>query len=241
MDGVSAPRRPWALVAVKRVALGKRRLAVVLSPTVRRRLVLAMLRDVLDVLSGIVAAEELEGILVVTSDPAAAAIVRRYAGARILADPPAAASPGPADSADDSDAGYTLAIAAGLRELAAGGAAAALALPADVPLLSPDEVRQVLAAGAGSRKVVIVPARDGQGTNAILIAPPDAMSLAFDGRSFEPHCRAAAAAGLGPVVLRLEGLGLDIDDPSDLQALAEHPRAASSRAGRLVRALATAG
>jgi 2-phospho-L-lactate guanylyltransferase len=235
--GVAVPRSVWALVAVKRVALGKRRLAAVLAPAIRRRLVLAMLRDVLDAVSALVGADGLAGILVVTSDPAASAIARGYGGARVIADPPAAASNG---EGTDADGGYTLAVAAGLRGLAASGVAAALVLPADVPLVTPDELRQVLASGRGDRVFGIVPARDGQGSNAVLVAPPDALPLRFDGRSFEPHCRAAAAAGLVPVVMRFEGLGLDIDDPVDLEALAAHARAPATRAGRMAGARARA-
>ena len=37
--------------------------------------------------------------------------------------------------------------------------------------------------------------------------------------SFEPHCAEARALGIEPCILRLPGLGLDIDTPSDLAAL----------------------
>jgi 2-phospho-L-lactate guanylyltransferase (CobY/MobA/RfbA family) len=47
-----------------------------------------------------------------------------------------------------------------------------------------------------------------------------ASSLAFGNDSFRPHPAAVSAAGMDPQVLRFEGIGLDIDEPADLEVLA---------------------
>lgn len=217
----------WALVPLKRTADAKRRLGDLLDPEARRRLVLAMFEDVLAGLAAALTPDGLAGILVVTDDPAAASVAARYQ-AQTLADP------GP-------DAGTTRAVAAGLRALAERGAGAALVLPADLPLLTAGEIRLLLAGLHGRRRFVIVPARDGRGSNAVLMAPPDAMALVYDGDSVEPHLRSARQAGLEPTVLHLTGIGLDIDTPADLLALAAHPDRLESRTGRLLHQWRTEG
>jgi 2-phospho-L-lactate guanylyltransferase (CobY/MobA/RfbA family) len=54
------------------------------------------------------------------------------------------------------------------------------------------------------------------------------MPLRFGEPSFESHLAAARQLGLRPRVLSLPGLGLDIDGPADLSALAAAPAATES-------------
>jgi 2-phospho-L-lactate guanylyltransferase len=63
--------------------------------------------------------------------------------------------------------------------------------------------------------VVLVPDRHGRGTNALLVAPPDAIEFGFGGDSRRAH--AACAADAGARFVELDGpLSLDIDTPDDL-------------------------
>jgi 2-phospho-L-lactate guanylyltransferase len=64
----------------------------------------------------------------------------------------------------------------------------------------------------------IVPAHDELGSNAVLCAPPSSVKLRFGDDSYFPHLMAARAAGIEPTVVRLPGIGLDIDHPNDLRA-----------------------
>ena len=66
---------------------------------------------------------------------------------------------------------------------------------------------------------MIVPDRHGAGTNALLIAPPDALEPAFGPGSFARHAALAHAAGARVRVGRLPSLELDVDTPGDLAAL----------------------
>ena len=72
----------WAVVPVKETQYAKQRLAESLTANLRPGFALAMLEDVLGVLT---AARGLAGIIVVTADPLAAEIGRRH-NARILVD-----------------------------------------------------------------------------------------------------------------------------------------------------------
>lgn len=109
----------------------------------------------------------------------------------------------------------------GLREARAeaisAGAGAILILPIDLPHITPDAVEAVVASMERDRHpvVVMVPDRHGRGTNALLVAPPDAIDFCFGGDSRAAH--AAAAAEAGAQVIELGGpLRLDVDTPDDL-------------------------
>ena len=92
-----------------------------------------------------------------------------------------------------------------------------LILPADLPGLRPADLTKVLRAGdaAGSPSVVLAPDRHGTGTNALLLAPPDAIDPAFGGDSRAGHAWLAASADI-PFVEVTGVLDLDIDTPDDL-------------------------
>ena len=96
-----------------------------------------------------------------------------------------------------------------------------IALPGDIPLVPLSEVEQVLAVHETSRGLTIVPAQDELGSNCIAVSPPDLISFHFGNNSFKPHLRAAEEAGVTPKIVRLPGIGLDIDRPDDLASLLE--------------------
>lgn len=102
----------------------------------------------------------------------------------------------------------------------AGGATAILVLPIDLPLVSPGAVGEVVAAAAGvpGPIVVLVSDRHGRGTNALLLAPPDAIAFAFGGDSHAAHAALAAEAGARFIEVE-SALGVDLDTPDDLLLL----------------------
>jgi 2-phospho-L-lactate/phosphoenolpyruvate guanylyltransferase len=63
---------------------------------------------------------------------------------------------------------------------------------------------------------VIVPSRDGTGTNAILRRPPDLFPSHFGPGSLAKHLAEAAAARAACRVIDLHRVALDIDDPGDV-------------------------
>ena len=211
---MNARRKICAVVPVKDTRDAKQRLAGVLDCARRQELALAMLEDVLAALAAV---SELAGILVVTNDPAAAAIACRY-GANVAS-----------DGAYD---GHTGAVAAAARALAAEGLDM-LAVPGDIPLVEPDDIRRLIRAhGAHHGAFTIVPARDERGSNAVLCSPAGAVGLRFGENSFLPHLAAARACGIEPRVVALPRIALDIDTPDDLALLLEV--ASRSRASALL-------
>jgi len=195
----------WAVVPVKELDRAKERLASLLSAELRRELMLAMLDDVLTALA---VTPGLAGCAVVTIDPAARRLAMRY-GARII-------EIGAGD-------GHTGAVTAAARLLAEEGQPGMLTVPGDVPLITPAEITQLLAAHSPAPAFTIAPSRDERGSNAIICSPPNAVPLRFGADSFFPHLQAAEACGIRPTVLHLPGIALDVDTPEDLTAFARVP------------------
>src|SRR4051794_36517087 len=197
----------WAAVPVKTFTGAKSRTSSVLTPEQREILAAAMLEDVLSALAG---ATLLAGILVNTVDPVAAALARRY-GARVVTE-------GALD-------GHTGAVNGMARVLTAEGKGALLTVPGDIPRVTPAEINAVVGSALPGPSFTIVPAHDELGSNAILCAPPCAVPLRFGDDSYFPHLMAARRAGLEPVIVRLPGIGLDIDHGADLRKfMAAQPR-----------------
>ena len=76
-----------------------------------------------------------------------------------------------------------------------------------------------LAAGSGRPLVAIAPSDARNGTNALLLFPPDVIAPRFGEHSFEAHVRAAAAADATLQVVPDPALGFDLDTPEDLEML----------------------
>jgi coenzyme F420-0:L-glutamate ligase/coenzyme F420-1:gamma-L-glutamate ligase len=125
-----------------------------------------------------------------------------------------------ADALEQSGAGLNGALREGRAWASGRGATAMLILPADLPFVSAKEVESLLQrsaeqAGPGRPLVTIVPDRHGDGTNALLIAPPGAIPFTFGPGSRRKH--EAAARHAGAVLVQLDGpLTLDIDTADDL-------------------------
>jgi 2-phospho-L-lactate/phosphoenolpyruvate guanylyltransferase len=204
----------WAVVPVKDTSEAKQRLAPVLPAHLRQALALAMLEDVLAALAGV---QGLAGRLLVTTDQAALILAARYNCISM---------------GEGADAGHTGAVTAAAHRLAREGRQSMLTLPGDIPLVTQAEIGGLIAAHRPAPSLTIAPSRDERGSNAILMSPPDAVTLRFGENSFFPHLAAAEACGIAPTVLRLPGIALDIDNPADLAHFAR--LRSRTRAGRLL-------
>ena len=115
----------------------------------------------------------------------------------------------------------------GSREAMKAGATAVLRLPIDLPLISTEEIDFVLEQDregpAVVPTVVMVPSRDGTGTNAILRRPPDLFPSHFGPNSLAKHIEEARNAGADCRILHLPRIGFDLDDPTDLAELFRQP------------------
>ena len=188
----------FAIVPVGTLAGAKSRLGQVLDAEERLDLTLRLARATI---AAVTASERIAETLVVTPDDA----VRRLAtelGARAIR---------------QRGGGLNRGIDIGREEATAAGASAVLILPIDLPDVSQTAIDEVLATLDRPRRplVAIVSDRHRRGTNALLIAPPDAIDTCFGGDSHAAHVAAARAARAE--LVELEGpLTLDLDTPEDL-------------------------
>lgn len=189
-----------AVVTAKRFDRAKQRLAGSVAEELRLKLVEAMLADVLAAVSD---SRMLSATVVVTGEPAAAALARA-AGAELVS--------------DSGDQGHCEAALLGVARAMELGAECVVLLPGDCPLLDPRELDHLLT-GLPDPYVAIVPDRHGTGTNSLVLVPPDVIRPAFGEDSCERHQGIARAAGVPFTVENLPTLALDLDTPADIVAL----------------------
>lgn len=94
-----------------------------------------------------------------------------------------------------------------------------LIVPADLPMLTPEDVEAFIAQRTQPPMMVISPDRRRQGTNMLLINPADLISFSFGMDSFNKHCRLAAEKGAQVTVFENEHIALDLDVPEDFEIL----------------------
>jgi 2-phospho-L-lactate guanylyltransferase len=92
-----------------------------------------------------------------------------------------------------------------------------LIVPADLPLLTVDDIHEVVKRAVDPPVVVITPDRHYQGTNALLISPPGLIQYEYGPDSFHRHCLQAEKAGARLEICERGSVALDIDFPEDLE------------------------
>lgn len=188
----------WAIVPVKPLRHGKSRLAGVLTEDERTDLNRRLLAHTLDTLATV---PEIEHALVISRDPAALALARDH-GARTVQE----------NGAPQLNVALTRATIVAKTYTTHG----VLILPADLPLLTPEDVRAMLARVKDPPVVVVAPDRHRQGTNALLVCPAGLIEYDFGPGSFQRHCERAVQAGAHLEIFELPSLALDVDLPEDL-------------------------
>lgn len=197
----------WLIVPVKPLAQGKSRLSPLLSAADRHRLA----RDLLvHTLAAAVDVDGLAGVLVISRDEEALTLARA-AGVKVLAEDANLAGTG-----DDPEDPLNRALGQARDVVVSQGADAVLILPADLPLLSAEEIRRVARLAADRARGMVIAASGDGGTNALLIRPPDAIDFAYGPGSFQAHIRNAQAADLPVEIVESAALSLDLDSPDDL-------------------------
>lgn len=201
MSGVHRPSSAGPVIAIVPVGTlegAKSRLGAVLDAEERHDLAASLARRTI---AAAVATPAIGEVLVITPDDEVRAIALGL-GARPIR---------------QRTSGLNDGLREARAEAVAAGAGAILILPIDLPHITPDAVEAVVASleRAPRPLVAIVADRHGRGTNALLLAPPDAIDFCFGGDSRSAH--AAAAAEAGAHVVELAGpLRLDLDTPDDL-------------------------
>lgn len=191
-----------ALIPVKGFRNAKQRLSPLLDAADRELLAEVMFRDVL---KQVLKARGLVETYVVTGDSKVAEIAASL-GAQLIR--------------EKAEKGETDAVDFARSELKQLNREAVLIIPGDMPLVRSADIEEVLAQipeGSGLPFALLVPSHDRMGTNALLLAPPDIIKLRFGYDSFTYHMSQLSAQGLPLRFIENERLGLDIDEPKDLE------------------------
>lgn len=195
--------RVVAIVPVRSLSGAKSRLGEPLDPEERADLILALLRRTV---AAALAARRLDGVAVVSQDAELLTEARAMGAASVL------------QESDGLNEGLSE-----TRDSAGAEATALLVLPADLPAVSAEAIERLVEAGEDTARreparpvVVLVPDRHGTGTNALLVAPPNAIEFRFGEGSRAAHAAEAVAAGA--TYVELDGpLAFDLDTPEDLR------------------------
>jgi len=191
-----------AILPVKNFGEAKQRLSDLLGHGSREALAQAMFSDVLAALRKV---KGLDAIAVVTGDARAESAA---GGARVIV------------LRDRNQSGQSDATRIGIAHAAECHFERVLLVPGDTPLIDPVEIDGLLTrAATDEQDAVIVPDRAGTGTNALLLAPPDAIAPSFGTGSLERHVEAATDAGIRFRVEGVRSLMHDVDTPDDLADL----------------------
>lgn len=189
----------WAIVPVKPLLRAKSRLSSVLSAEQRAELSQQLLLHTLRVLEQV---PEIQHTLVVSRDTRALALAREH-NARTVTEH---GSP---------DLNVALARATALAK--SQGASGVLILPADLPLIAPEHLQELIELADDPPVVVVAPDRHESGTNALLVAPPGLIEYDFGPDSYAHHHTRAESAGARVETCSSLALGLDLDAPEDLE------------------------
>jgi 2-phospho-L-lactate/phosphoenolpyruvate guanylyltransferase len=108
------------------------------------------------------------------------------------------------------------------------GVSSLLRLPLDLPLMQAQDIDELLSIDCPAPGMIIIPSRDGTGTNAILRTPPALFPSHFGPDSFAKHCAEATRCGAQIILRRNPRLEMDVDDESDLRALLHHDLSGTS-------------
>jgi 2-phospho-L-lactate/phosphoenolpyruvate guanylyltransferase len=203
------------LIPVKSLTTAKQRLASALDQERRSQLAEAMLRDVMTASAGV---RDRIDVALVTGDVRAQALATECGFVVIQ------------DTRNESE---TAAIEMATAWCEQFGYDTTIVVPGDIPLITSEELRRVLDA-APVEGAVFVPAYDRRGSNCILRRPASIIPLRFGNDSFAPHCEAMKKTGRELIILEMPGIGLDIDNPHELELLLQ--RDGDTNAQRLLRA-----
>jgi len=205
------------LIPVKSLSTAKQRLANALTASQRSQFAEAMLRDVMTAAAGVLGRID---VALVTGDSRAQHLAREF-GFGVIE-----------DTRNESE---TAAIEMATAWCEQRGYDTTVVVPGDIPLIASDELHRLLDA-APAEGAVFVPAYDRRGSNCILRRPASLIPLRFGNDSFVPHCEAMRKTGRELVILEMPGIGLDVDNPHELDLLLQ--RDGDTHAQRLLRSWA---
>lgn len=208
-----------AVIPVKGVLDSKSRLNRALAPADKKKLILAMLKDVL---ISVTESETFERVMVVSPDRAVEKEASLGQGIFVH------------QEGSGLNSGIRQSTILAVREKASSVAV----VLADIPLAQPRDLKELYSVGNGGERVVLSPSLKG-GTNIMIREPPDLIPSAYGRWSFSNHLRAAQKTGVPVYSVSNPRLSFDIDSPEDLEKVAKWDLRARTHTSRVLRDIST--
>jgi 2-phospho-L-lactate guanylyltransferase len=211
--------RNFAIIPVKGLLESKSRLSHSLSSQDKKKLVIALAKDVLT------AVEEsalFSRVLVVSPDRNVLKEANLPAGSFLH------------QEGQGLNAGIRQSTLLAMREKASSVAV----LLADIPLVEARDLKEIYTVGNVAQRVVLSPSLKG-GTNVMVRAPPDIIAPAYGRWSFSTHLRAAQKTGVAVYSVSNQRLSFDVDTQEDLIALTKRDPHHRSHTARSLQELTT--
>jgi len=186
----------FVIIPVKRLDNAKSRLSSLLTDDERTQFCLKMLEDVLRTAKSTKYAHE---TVVVSTDPMVAKIAKSFEVANLR----------------EKKMGLNKTVSEAVDWCVETGAASVLVLPPDIPLVAPRDLDRIFMLGEKA-SMVISPSRNGKGTNALLLTPPNVSPTFYGPRSFQRHVKEVKKLKISFRRYSSPRIALDIDTVEDL-------------------------
>jgi 2-phospho-L-lactate/phosphoenolpyruvate guanylyltransferase len=206
--------KDWAVIPVKGLDESKTRLASFLGPK-RRPFVEALLRDVL---SSVVHSRMFGTVLIISPDESLATEAKKrnvsFLRQTIL--------------------GLNRAIDEANKHAIHEHASSVTTILGDIPLVKPEDFRELMNLGSSHRRVVLAPSIRG-GTNVMLNSPPGVIEPSYGRWSYSKHLRKAQSLGVDTYSISNPQLSFDIDTPDDLREFNRRDPTGKTECSRVLR------
>ena len=193
----------WAIIPVKSLQNGKSRLATYLSLDERKKLNNALLINTIEELR---INKNIDLLIVVSQDLETLDIAKKLGVNYVF---------------EGGSPDLNNALNQAILEAKKYNIDKVIIIPADIPLVSNKEINKIINLSGKSPEIIIVPDRRREGTNVLLIKPPDCLELSYGERSFSKHINFAMDKNIRYKVYESNILGLDLDVKDDFNKLNE--------------------
>lgn len=194
----------YILIPVKDLSRAKQRLAALLSQPARTALAQLLMERTFAQAAGTTGCD---GVAVVTNYAPAIDLAQHYGFAVIR---------------ESEQISESASVDYGSKVLAERGVLSVLRLPIDLPLIETADIEMLLSHIRTHPSVLLVPSRDGTGTNAIARTPPALFPSHFGPGSLAAHQAEAVRLAVDLATIIVPRIALDVDDPGDVAYVLDH-------------------
>ncbi|MHA1358865.1 MAG: 2-phospho-L-lactate guanylyltransferase [Candidatus Helarchaeota archaeon] len=210
----------YTIIPIKSLVNSKKRLESFLAPADRRALVLALLKDVL---TAVTRSKFTDGILLVTPDTEIIEIIKKWNISKLQF------------LLETKELGTNEAVQFAINWCLKRPITSILIIPADLPLISPENVDDLIQLGANNYSIIIAPSQRKDGTNAFYQRPPNLIPVWYGDNSYQKNLATISNHNLQFKIIENPAFALDIDLKIDL--IEYQKKAISSNTARVLKTL----